>query len=42
MIKLHDGGPHFILAYESKDLGRAPTEKELEAARTIIETRMDA
>lgn len=28
--------------YEPKDLGRAPTEKELEAARTIIETRMDA
>ncbi len=28
--------------YEPRDLGRAPTEKELEAARTIIETRMDA
>lgn len=28
--------------YEPKDLGRAPTENELEAARTIIETRMDA
>lgn len=28
--------------YEPKDLGRTPTENELEAARTIIETRMDA
>ncbi|TEB13975.1 preprotein translocase subunit SecD [Pelotomaculum sp. FP] len=28
--------------YEPKDLGRAPTENELEAIRTIIETRMDA
>ncbi len=28
--------------YEPRDLGRAPTENELEAARTIIETRMDA
>lgn len=28
--------------YEPKDLGRAPTENELEAARAIIETRMDA
>lgn len=28
--------------YEPKDLGRTPTETELEAARTIIETRMDA
>ena len=28
--------------YEPKDLGRAATENELEAARTIIETRMDA
>lgn len=28
--------------YEPKDLGRAPTENELEAARVIIETRMDA
>lgn len=28
--------------YEPKDLGRAPSEIELEAARSIIETRMDA
>lgn len=28
--------------YEPRDLGRAPTGNELEAARTIIETRMDA
>lgn len=28
--------------YEPKDLGRAPTETELAAARAIIETRMDA
>lgn len=28
--------------YEPKDLGRPATEGELEAARTIIETRMDA
>ncbi|MGI5921147.1 MAG: preprotein translocase subunit SecD, partial [Syntrophomonadaceae bacterium] len=28
--------------YEPKDLGRAPTENELAAARAIIETRMDA
>lgn len=28
--------------YEPRDLGRAPTENELEAARAIIETRMDA
>lgn len=28
--------------YEPKDLGRAPTENELEAARAIIEMRMDA
>lgn len=28
--------------YEPKDLGRLATESELEAARTIIETRMDA
>ncbi len=28
--------------YEPRDLGRAPSENELEAARTIIETRMDA
>ncbi|HNX29075.1 MAG TPA: protein translocase subunit SecD [Syntrophomonadaceae bacterium] len=28
--------------YEPKDLGRVPTENELEAARAIIETRMDA
>lgn len=28
--------------YEPKDLGRAPTEHELESARAIIETRMDA
>lgn len=28
--------------YEPKDLGRAPSQNELEAARTIIETRMDA
>lgn len=28
--------------YEPKDLGRAPSENELEAARIIIETRMDA
>ena len=28
--------------YAPKDLGRAPTEIELESARTIIETRMDA
>ena len=28
--------------YEPGDLGRAPTPDELEAARTIIETRMDA
>ena len=28
--------------YEPKDLGRAPSENELEAARSIIETRMDA
>ncbi|HWP98763.1 MAG TPA: protein translocase subunit SecD [Syntrophomonadaceae bacterium] len=28
--------------YEPKDLGRAPSENELEAIRTIIETRMDA
>jgi preprotein translocase subunit SecD len=27
--------------YEPRDLGRVPTENELEAARTIIETRMD-
>jgi len=28
--------------YEPKDLGRMPTENELEAARAVIETRMDA
>lgn len=28
--------------YEPRDLGRAPTENELESVRTIIETRMDA
>ena len=28
--------------YEPKDLSRAPSESELEAARSIIETRMDA
>lgn len=28
--------------YEPRDLGRAPTPNELEAARAIIETRMDA
>lgn len=28
--------------YEPKDLNRAPTDDELEAAKTIIETRMDA
>lgn len=28
--------------YEPRDLGRAPTGSELEAARSIIETRMDA
>lgn len=28
--------------YEPKDLGRAPTDGELESARAIIETRMDA
>lgn len=28
--------------YQPKDLGRAPTQNELEAARAIIETRMDA
>ncbi|ADY56108.1 protein-export membrane protein SecD [Syntrophobotulus glycolicus DSM 8271] len=28
--------------YEPKGLGRAPTDTELEAARSIIETRMDA
>jgi protein-export SecD/SecF family membrane protein len=28
--------------YEPRDLGRAPTDNELEAARAIIETRMDA
>lgn len=28
--------------YEPRDLGRAPTASELEAARAIIETRMDA
>jgi preprotein translocase subunit SecD len=28
--------------FEPKDLGRAPTGDELEAARAIIETRMDA
>ncbi|MEN6391139.1 MAG: protein translocase subunit SecD [Syntrophomonas sp.] len=28
--------------YEPRDLGRAPTEDELQATRTIIETRMDA
>lgn len=28
--------------YEPRDLGRTPTENELEAARAIIETRMDA
>ncbi len=28
--------------YEPKDLDRAPTDSELEAARAIIETRMDA
>lgn len=28
--------------YEPRDLGRRPTETELEAVRTIIETRMDA
>ena len=28
--------------YEPKDLGRAPSENELESARSIIETRMDA
>jgi len=28
--------------YAPKDLGRAPSDGELEAARTIIETRMDA
>jgi len=28
--------------FEPKDLGRMPTEDELETARTIIETRMDA
>jgi len=28
--------------YAPKDLGRTPTDNELEAARTIIETRMDA
>lgn len=28
--------------YEPRDLGRIPTENELEAARAIIETRMDA
>jgi protein-export SecD/SecF family membrane protein len=28
--------------YEPRDLGRVPTVNELEAARTIIETRMDA
>lgn len=28
--------------YEAKDLDRAPTDDELEAAKTVIETRMDA
>ncbi len=28
--------------YEPKDLGRTPTESELESAKAIIETRMDA
>jgi len=28
--------------YEPKDLGRVPTESELESARAILETRMDA
>ena len=28
--------------YEPRDLGRKPTENELQAVRTIIETRMDA
>jgi preprotein translocase subunit SecD len=28
--------------YEPRDLGRAPTENELEATRAIIETRLDA
>lgn len=28
--------------YEPKDLGRAPSESELESARAIIETRMDS
>ena len=28
--------------YEPKDLGRTPTVNELEAARAVIETRMDA
>jgi preprotein translocase subunit SecD len=28
--------------YKPKDLGRAPTAEELDSAKTILETRMDA